>query len=370
MIFRVLHRRPRVHRKNRSSDRLPWKVSVGLSLLLLLVTFCTPKQSRLVRQTATAGPTQATRSANLDPALVTSSPLPSVVATPAMPVPVLAYYYIWFDRDSWDRAKVDYPLLGRYSSDDARVMRQHMQWAKKAGITGFIVSWKSTDTLNPRLAQLVEIAREEDFKLAIIYQGLDFDRNPLPVDQIDADLNYFINHYAHSSVFDIFGKPMIIWSGTWMFSPEEIQSVVQDKREQILVLASEKDVKGYQRLANWVDGDAYYWSSVNPDTHSGYQEKLMAMADAIHKNHGLWIAPAASGYDSRLLGGTTVIDRKNGETLLTEINVALQSAPDALGLISWNEFSENSHIEPSKNYGDLYLKVLANAHPATPAPTP
>jgi hypothetical protein len=27
------------------------------------------------------------------------------------PVPVLSYYYIWFDTQSWDRAKTDYPLL-------------------------------------------------------------------------------------------------------------------------------------------------------------------------------------------------------------------------------------------------------------------
>ena len=50
------------------------------------------------------------------------------------PVPVLAYYYIWFTHASWNRAKTDYPALGRYSSDDAEVMRTHIRWAKAAGI--------------------------------------------------------------------------------------------------------------------------------------------------------------------------------------------------------------------------------------------
>ncbi len=362
MIFRVLHIDQNLKVINRTSisiGLLLWKLSVGFSLLALLVTSCVPKQSRFAKL-------ENPSIAPLMP-FVPFSPRP-VTATPAKPVPVLAYYYIWFDPQSWGRAKTDYPLLGRYSSDDANVMRQHIRWAKNAGITGFIVSWKSTDALNRRLAQLVEIAQQEDFKLAINYEGLNFDRAPLPAKQVDADLNYFISHYANNSVFDIFGKPMVIWSGTWKFSPEDIQSVVQDKRGHILVLASEKDVKGYQRLAAFVDGDAYYWSSVNPATYSGYSDKLMAMAQAVHANGGLWIAPAASGFDARLIGGTTVIDRKNGETLLTEIDTALRSAPDALGLISWNEFSENSYIEPSKNYGDLYLKVLASAHLATPTP--
>ena len=50
---------------------------------------------------------------------------------------MLAYYYIWFDPQSWDRAKSDLPQLGRYSSDNVNVMRQHVQWAKQAGIDGF-----------------------------------------------------------------------------------------------------------------------------------------------------------------------------------------------------------------------------------------
>jgi hypothetical protein len=67
------------------------------------------------------------------------------------------------------------------------------------------------------------------------------------------------------------------------------------------------------------------------------------------------------------VGGTTVVDRKDGETLQIQYNAAIQSSPDAIGLISWNEFSENSHIEPSEKYGDRYLKVLSRIQDA-PAP--
>jgi hypothetical protein len=278
---------------------------------------------------------------------------------------VLAYYYIWFDHQSWDRAKQDYPVLGRYSSDNAYIMRRHIRWAKAAGIDGFIVSWKGTEKLNRRLSQLVEIADQENFKLSIIYESLDFERNPLPVEQVDADLNYFISHYADHPAFDLFGKPVIVWSGSWKFSTDEIKAVLENTRGHIFVLASEKNVKGYQRVADVMDGDAYYWSSVDPDTHPGYSDKLTAMGEAVHASGGLWIAPAAPGYDSRLLGGMTVVDRENGETLRTQINTALQSEPDAIGIISWNEFSENSHIEPSHKFGRRYLQVLAESQPFT-----
>ena len=275
-------------------------------------------------------------------------------------VPVFAYYYIWFNPTSWQRAKVDYPLLGRYSSDEREVMRQHIEWAKQAGINGFIVSWKSTETNNRRLARMIEVAEEERFKLAVIYQGLDFERQPLPAARIADDLDFFNRRYARSKAFDAYEKPVMIWSGTWRFSREQIDFVVTPRRDQLLILASEKDTRGYGRIADLVDGNAYYWSSVNPDTHPNYVGRLQEMEQLIHARGGLWIAPAAPGFDARLVGGTSVVDRKNGDTLRAEYDAALEASPDAVGLISWNEFSENSHIEPSLRYGSRYLEVLAD----------
>ncbi len=300
---------------------------------------------------------------NVQRTLTTLTPTP----TPTNPVLVLAYYYIWFDTTSWQRAKIDYPLLGRYSSDDRAVMRQHIQWAKAAGIQGFIVSWKHTGVLDRRLDQLAAVAEQENFKLAVIYQGLDFNRDPLPASRIAADLDFFIQHFAGRKAFQLYNKPLVIWSGTWKYSTQDIAKTVQGRRDHLLILASERSLDGYLRLAGLVDGDAYYWSSVNPETFSGYQQKLDGMSQVIHQHGGLWIAPAAAGFDARLIGGTTVVDRKNGDTLRSQVNAALRSSPDALGMISWNEFSENSYIEPSQKYGDQYLQILAGInHRITP----
>lgn len=282
------------------------------------------------------------------------------------PIPFLAYYYIWFDRSSWDRAKRDLPLLGPYFSDDPNVARQHIRWAKAAGITGFIVSWKSTPTLDRRLELLIQVATEENFKLAIIYQGLDFDRRPLPPARVAADLRLFQQQFASDPVFRIFEKPLVIFSGTWEYSDTEVESVTADLRADLLILASEKNVNGFKRIQHLVDGDAYYWSSVNPDTYPRYQDKLDEMAAAVHDSGGLWIAPAAPGYNATLLGGTVVVDRQDGDTLRRQVRAAVLSAPDAVGLISWNEFSENSHVEPSRQYGDRYLKVLSQLNHIPP----
>jgi hypothetical protein len=276
------------------------------------------------------------------------------------PIPLLAYYYIWFNATSWQRAKIDYPLLGAYSSDEERTMRQHVRWAKQAGIDGFIVSWKSTPVLNRRLAKLVAVADAQRFKLAVIYQGLDFHRQPLPARRVARDLVFFENRFARDPAFRIFSRPLLIWSGTWKFSPSEVRRVARLVRPSLLVLASQRRRDDYLALADAVDGDAYYWASVDPRTTPGYAEKLQEMGAAVHAHGGLWIAPAAPGFDARALGGTSVVRRRDGETLRDEMATALRSSPDAIGLISWNEFSENTYVEPSKRYGDKYLQVLAD----------
>jgi Glycosyl hydrolase family 99 len=290
-------------------------------------------------------------------------------ASASTPIPVLAYYYIWFTPTSWERAKRDLPMLGPYSSDQASVMRQHVRWAKRAGIDGFIVSWKSTPVLDRRLARLVSIADAEHFKLALIYEGLDFERRPLPAGRVAADLKRFAGRYGRDPAFRLFGRePVVIWSGTWMFTPAQVAGVTRQIRGRLRVLASEKNLAGYRRLAAHVDGDAYYWSSVDPLRYPGYPGKLNEMGRGVHAHGGLWIAPAAPGFDARLLGGSRVVPRRGGATLRRELAGALSSSPDAVGLISWNEFSESSQVEPSRADRGHYLHVLAGILGA-PAPS-
>jgi hypothetical protein len=285
---------------------------------------------------------------------------PAVARSQTSPIPLLAYYYIWYDTQTWDRAKIDYPLLGHYSSDDRSVMEEHVKMAKSAGIDGFIVSWKSTYKLDQRLKQLMDVAAEQNFSLWIIYQGLDFDRNPLPVDRIINDLQYFVDTYANHPAFGMYDLPVVILSGSWEFSAKDIGRIRDAFHGRLYLLGSERNVKDYLRIADKVDGNAYYWSSVDPTTFPGYEEKLSALGAAVHDHRGIWLAPAAPGFDARLIGGTRVVDRQGGQTLRTELTTAMHSNPDAIGIISWNEFSENTQIEPSEKYGSVALDMIAN----------
>jgi hypothetical protein len=282
---------------------------------------------------------------------------------------VLAHFYQWFTPASWNRAKIDYPAIGRYSSDDAGVMAKQVAEARSAGIGGFIVGWRSTPQLNSRLATLRKVAAAANFKLAITYQAQDFNRNRLPVPQVAGDLQKLADTYAHDPVFQVLGpRPVVALSGTWNYSEQEIRSMTAPVASRLLVLATEKSVAGYQRVAAAVEGELYYWSSPDPQRTGGYVKKLMEMGNATRAKCGVWIAPVAPGFDARKVGGQSTVDRRSGETLRAEWQAAEASAPDAIGIISWNEYSESTQIEPSADLGTRYLDTVKTLVSAPPPP--
>jgi hypothetical protein len=290
------------------------------------------------------------------------SPSKATASTPggsaATSTPFYAYFYQWFNASSWNRAKKDYPAVGRYSSDDPHVLRDQVQEAKAAGLNGFLTSWKHTDPLDRRLDLLLRVAQDEQFDVGLVYEALDFDRNPLPISRVRGDLVYLVQHFGSELKSRYYGRPVLIWTGTDQYSLADVRSVRRALGSRAYLLAASKSVSGYERVASAVDGEAYYWSSADP-TSEATTAKLVNLGIAVHAHHGIWIAPATSGFDGTTLGHTRVIDRRDGRTLLRSLQDAVASHPDAVGVISWNEWSENTYIEPGKRYGRQELEVLS-----------
>jgi hypothetical protein len=288
------------------------------------------------------------------PAAVGGSP--GTAGATAGHVPVYAYFYQWFEKSSWQRAKQDFPLAGHYSSDDPHVLRSQIAQARWAGIDGFLTSWKSTVPLDRRLRLLLRVAALTHFDVGVVYEALDFHRRPLPIATVTSDLSYLIDTFGQS-MHSAFGRPIVIWTGTNSYTHAQIAAVHRLFAGRAYLLAASKGVADYEQIADVVDGEAYYWSSANPRMPST-GAKLRALAAAVHAHHGIWICPAAPGFDGRPLGHTRVIDRANGSAFATSLDVARRSSPDAIGVISWNEWSENTYIEPGLKYGRRELDVL------------
>jgi hypothetical protein len=189
------------------------------------------------------------------------------------------------------------------------------------------------------------------------YEGLDQARMPLPAAKVASDFKYFVTHYAR---YRIGGKVLTMWDGTWKFSGPAVCWVTRRLLGAVLVLAAANSVPAFWRLANCTDGDAYYWSSGSPAGRRGWARKLKVMGAAVHRDHQIWLAPFAPGFDDTLTGGHVIIPRWGGATLRSECTAAAGSAPDILGLISWNEWTENTYVELSVRYRYTYLRMLKN----------
>ena len=174
-----------------------------------------------------------------------------------------------------------------------------------------------------------------------------------------ATSDFFESHFASDPAFDLYGNRSSIWSGTWEFTRRQVAQAAGPVRDKLLVLASEKNVAGYNRLAGTVDGNAYYWSSVDPQTDTNYPSKLVEMAQAVTTTRASGSRPPRPASTPASSEASRRRPRRNGETLRTELARALSSrSPDAVGLISWNEFSENSQVEPSRRFGKTYINIL------------
>jgi len=276
--------------------------------------------------------------------------------------PVFAYYYMWMSGNYWHVHKKDHPVQpfpGDYSSADPAVISWQIQHAQAAGIGGFLVSWKNNATYQRIVPLLENAANQHHFKLAMTYESLDARGHRLPASQVAADFHYFIAHYAANAAwYRISGRPLTVWDATDSYPASAIAGVTRTLRSRLVVLNSASTVAGITRLAPYTDGDAYYWSSIDPARDPAWGLRLAQMGAAVHRTHGIWIAPFAPGFDARLIGGHIVVGRAGGLTLRLEYKAALASSPDILGLISWNEWTENTYLEPSVKYGFSYPDLL------------
>ena len=112
-----------------------------------------------------------------------------------------------------------------------------------------------------------------------------------------------------------------------------------------------------RRDAPYLDASSYYWSSQNPYQNQSSGQQVLSLASQVRASGSHWFAPFIAGYDKLLVGGTC-IPRNGTETLDRVWALNAASHPDAWFGISWNEFVENTYLEPTVRYGTTYLDAL------------
>ena len=292
---------------------------------------------------------------------------------------IFSFYYMWYSSlDIWNSSMLmNHPLLPYISSDESAIVR-HIEQAKSAGINGFIASWWGPGTESDKnFAKLLSIAHDKNFRVGIYLEIVNYDEHWNPVsrtqDEIIEWLRYIISRYGKNPAFiAINGKPLIaiyvsrlVPVETWM----RIFSAVRNSNMDASYIADFGGTEPQLDCLNAFDG-MHTYSIVD----------LMRTAEEIHHlEHTymttarvvryyplltgslpkIWVTTVQPGFDDHLIPGrrNPVLNRNNGSLYKEVFNSALKSEPDLVFITSWNEWWENTQIEPGVGYGNTYLEI-------------
>lgn len=323
---------------------------------------------------------------------------------------IFAYYYLWWSINHWKSTLgPNYPYTASplplpatlsatgcnpvtryagnqltdvpsklYSQDDAGFIEADVRQAAAAGLAGFYVNWAgsgaASQTVNStpysqRLQSMVNAVRKVNaeghhFSLWLSYKASASIRSTTAISN---DLKYFVHAYGSDPAFDrrTDTRPSVIWQGSRKYSVATLASISSSFKAKVRLIGDESTWSAAR--AQYLDGDAYYWSSQNPYTNPQSFAQLAALAAAVRSgprnadgSRKAWIAPVIAGYDKQLAGGSSCVPRKAGQTLRAVFDGNLPTAPEAWGLISWNEITEGTYIDPMVRYGRQDLNMLTS----------
>lgn len=284
---------------------------------------------------------------------------------------VWAFYMgFWAGGASWDwQADVltDYPAIGNYDSRDGGVAGTQIDQAKSAGIDGFVVSWNGLGdqgTSTPVLNNLLDRAGERGFQVGAAIDAFtpEFVSNR---DTLISSISWLVNDRAnHPAYLRYQGKPVIFFAfqgnlGLSSAEWQEIRNSIDPDRNTYWIA---EGLNGCCLYGGAMDGMYAFnlaWANGSSGTYSGQRSRVLNAGGSIY------IPTVHPGWDEALIAArdgrpnpTSPRGRQDGQFLANSFRGAAASGADIILVGTWNEYMENSHIEPSQQYGTQSLDVL------------
>lgn len=278
------------------------------------------------------------------------------------------YLSFWAGENTWDwndSVLVDYPLIGRYNSKMPQVADTQIQQAIDTGISAFVVNWWGIDesvTTTPALVNLLDRADYHDFKIAValdLYPQEFFQTR----DQLERSLQWiYDNVLTHPAYLHYHGNPIIFFAfqnrfdwRTW----QDLRATIDPEHQAIWMAEGLSACCLYNDMMDGMYAFNMAWANGNPDYYIAERNLIFERGGA------MYIPTISPGWDEDVIAEltnrpnpTSARDRADGQFLQESWNGVLEVESDVVLIVSWNEFIENSHIEPSDLYGTQSLDIL------------
>ena len=129
----------------------------------------------------------------------------------------LSYYYPWYNQGDWSRHDIqDTPELGLYGTDDLAIAEQHIEWAIRAGISSWVVSWWGPRSLgNDHFEQgMLKADNIGQIKFCMLYESKKLTgsfEDGTAQSKLTSDIRSIRDDYFdHPSYLRLNGRPVVV----------------------------------------------------------------------------------------------------------------------------------------------------------------
>lgn len=300
-----------------------------------------------------------------------------------------AHYYPWYEmhagHQNWTDRTVAEPVLGEYASDDRAVVDRHLKWCLEHGVNWLSTSWWGPDSGSDRALRgtVLEAERFADVQFSILYETVgrleaydyDLDREAAR-ERLRSDFAYLAETYFDRENYLRFdGRPVVYFYVSNTLSGDvagAFEAATEPLADDPYVLAGVPfgTAPGTYPIAEVADGiTSYNPYSAREDIedvfHDRYGEGNKTMhlgAEAADADFLPVVIPGFNdtGLPSHIREDNPVLPAtpERYERVCEQVAPHLAEAPAVL-VTSFNEWYENTQIEPSEEYGTAYLDLTA-----------
>lgn len=286
---------------------------------------------------------------------------------------VLAHYYPWYDVATWSDPQLADRPLRLYSTESQLDVNAEASMARAAGIDAWVVSWQGLEAgngFNDRRMRIALDAAAAAGMRACVYTET-YVANPtndssLPIDPrtLLGWLIDLVDRYGgHPAYLRVDGRPVILTYAASLLPAADWSEVIarlkSSGRNPLLIGDFVRSP-----LLDQFDGE-YQYSNV---FSSGDALASLDLAESLRVRtfnllrpgdlRRVWIASVTPGFDdSHLVGRQTprIVDRSAGAVYADQWSKAVDTVADWVVVTSWNEWWENTEVEPGARYGRTYL---------------
>jgi hypothetical protein len=256
-----------------------------------------------------------------------------------------------------------YPDIHPYGSADPATIDYQIQMMQMAGADGVLIDWPGTIGVNDlgknheNCMAFINRLESSGLRFAIVYEDRNLEHTGDKIGQARRDMEFardnffnranYIKYNLNAPLLLTFGPIQLQTPSEW----EQVFSVLPQKPTFLTLWYESQDA------GSNAQGE-YAW------VYSDFMDGL----DNFYNNRPLGVKmgvayPGFHDYYSEGGWGPSYffIDHDGTNTFSRTLNRALQSDVPMIQICTWNDYGEGTIIEPTREYGNQFLNILAGA---------